>query len=398
MAKNTEIDLAIVGGCGHAGLPLGIALASADIRTVLYDVDQDAVDSVNSATMPFLEHGADEELSNVIASSMLKATIDPSSIRGAETVIVVIGTPVNQYLNPDLTAVQNAIEDILPFMSDGQLVVLRSTIFPGITRTIERMMIGAGLDIDIAFCPERTAEGHALRELRELPQIVAGCTKRAEERAASLFSNLAPKILFLEPEEAEVAKLITNSWRYIKFATANQFYMLANDYGLDYDRIRSAVVEDYPRAADLPRAGFAAGPCLLKDTMQLAAYNNNDFLFGQASMNINEGLPLYVVSKLADRFDLENMTVGILGMAFKADTDDARWSLSYKLRRILQFRARGVLCTDPFVDDDQLVDLDTVLEQSDLIIVGAPHSVYRGLDPWQPVADVWGILDRGVRI
>lgn len=398
MAENTSSDVAIIGGCGHAGLPLGIALALAGLKTVLYDVDQCAVDTINDASMPFFEHGADEALSQALSSNMLSATADPSSIQGATNVIVVIGTPVNQYLNPDLTAVQDAIEDVVPYMSDGQLVVLRSTVFPGITRTVEKMMATAGLDIDVAFCPERTAEGYALRELSELPQIVAGCTEPATARAAAMFSNLSPKIIYLEPEEAEVAKLITNSWRYIKFATANQFYMLANDYGLDYERIRSAVVDDYPRAADLPRAGFSAGPCLLKDTMQLAAYNNNDFLFGQAAMNINEGLPLYVVSKLADRYDLENMTVGILGMAFKADTDDVRWSLSYKLRRILQFRSKEVLCTDPFVDDEQLVSLDTVLERSDLLIVGAPHSVYRTLDPKQPVADVWGIFERGVRV
>ena len=189
-----------------------------------------------------------------------------------------------------------------------------------------------------------------MEELHSLPQIVAARTDHAYERAAALFTHLTGTIIRVEPEEAELAKLFTNSYRYIKFAAANQLYMMANDFGLDYERIRSAVVQDYPRAADLPGPGFAAGPCLLKDTMQLAAFNNNNFALGQASMQINEGLPLYLVSRMAARYDLDSMTVGILGMAFKGESDDNRSSLSYKLKRVLKVRAKAVLTTDPFVE------------------------------------------------
>ena len=159
----------------------------------------------------------------------------------------------------------------------------------------------------------------------------------------------------LEPEEAELAKLFTNTWRYIKFATANQFWMMANDFGLDFARIRHAIAYDYPRAADLPMPGFAAGPCLLKDTMQLAAFNRNNFVLGHSAMLINEGLPLYLVSRLEDRFDLGELTVGILGMAFKGGSDDPRDSLAYKLRKILTLKARETLCTDPYVVDDRFL-------------------------------------------
>ena len=179
------------------------------------------------------------------------------------------------------------------------------------------------------------------------------------ERAASLFGQADNSIVRVEPEEAELAKLFTNSYRYIKFAAANQLFMMANDFGLDYERIRRAVVEDYPRAADLPGPGFAAGPCLLKDTMQLAAFNNNNFALGQASMQINEGLPLYLMSRMAAGSTSTSMTVGILGMAFKGGSDDNRSSLSYKLKRVLKVRARAVLTTDPYVaNDEELCPLD----------------------------------------
>ena len=166
-------------------------------------------------------------------------------------------------------------------------------------------------------------------------------TDRAIERATKLFRNLTSQVVPLLPEEAELAKLFTNTWRYIRFAIANQLFMIANDDGLDFERIRQAMAYDYPRAADLPRAGFAAGPCLFKDTMQLAAFNDNNFVLGTASMTINEGLPLYLVHRIEQHSDLATMTVGILGMAFKAESDDNRSSLSYKLKRILRFKADG---------------------------------------------------------
>jgi UDP-N-acetyl-D-mannosaminuronic acid dehydrogenase len=282
---------------------------------------------------------------------------------------------------------------------DGQLLVLRSTLYPGVTALVERLLVRAGKQVDVAFCPERIAEGYAMIELFELPQIVSGRTAAAGDRAERLFRVLTDKIVRVSPEEAELAKLFTNAWRYIKFATANQFYMIANDFGLDFERIRSALTFEYPRAQDMPRAGFAAGPCLFKDTMQLAAFNNNNFMLGHAGMMVNEGMPLYVVSRIEQRFDLESMTVGILGMAFKAESDDIRSSLSYKLKRILGFRAARVLCTDPYVTtDDTLVPLEQVLAESDLLVVGAPHRLYADLDPQVPVVDIWDVFGRGVRV
>jgi UDP-N-acetyl-D-mannosaminuronic acid dehydrogenase len=397
MAPAWSSDITVLGGCGHVGLPLGLAFADQGLRVVLYDTNYAAVDRVRSGKMPHREPGAPEVLARTLADGTLTATADPSAVAGAEHLVVVIGTPVDEYLNPDPQAVVDAVEAVADQLVDGQLLILRSTVFPGVTRMVERLIDRLGRSVDVAFCPERIAEGKAMEELHSLPQIVAARTERAYERAAALFGHLTQTIVRVAPEEAELAKLFTNSYRYIKFAAANQLYMMANDFGLDYETIRNAVVQDYPRAADLPGPGFAAGPCLLKDTMQLAAFNNNNFALGQASMQINEGLPLYLVSRLAARYDLDSMTVGILGMAFKGESDDNRSSLSYKLKRVLNVRAKHVLTTDPYVTvDESLSPLDQVLDRSDLIVIGAPHSTYADLDIAQPVVDIWNLRGNGV--
>jgi UDP-N-acetyl-D-mannosaminuronic acid dehydrogenase len=391
-------DVVIVGGCGHVGLPLGLAFADRGLSVALYDIDEFAVDSVSHGRMPFHESGAEEALARALSGDLC-VTTNPAVVSTAECVVVVIGTPVGGHLSPEPQAVPRAVDALAEHLVDGQLLVLRSTVYPGVTALVERLIGRLGRDIDVAFCPERIAEGRAMTELYELPQIVSGRTDTASDRAEKLFRNLTEHVVRLLPEEAELAKLFTNTWRYIKFAIANQCYVIANDFGVDFERVRSALTFEYPRAADFPRAGFTAGPCLLKDTMQLAAFNNNNFILGHAAMMVNEGLPHYVVSRIEQSHDLTDMVVGVLGMAFKAESDDIRSSLSYKLKRILQFKAREVLCTDPYVRNDlDLLPLAEVLERADLLVIAAPHRAYAQLDTSTPVVDIWGVVSEGVRV
>jgi UDP-N-acetyl-D-mannosaminuronic acid dehydrogenase len=129
--------------------------------------------------------------------------------------------------------------------------------------------------------------------------------------------------------------------------------------------------------------------------MQLSAFTANDFPLGNAAMLVNEGQPNFIVDRLREKYDLETMTVGILGMAFKAESDDSRSSLAYKLKRILKFNAKEVLCTDPYVSDASLVELDVVLSKSDLLIIAAPHKLYANADLTKPVIDIWNLLGKG---
>jgi UDP-N-acetyl-D-mannosaminuronic acid dehydrogenase len=394
-----ERDVVVIGGGGHVGLPLAIAFADRGARVAIYDVSESAVECVNAGKLPFDEPGAAPLLERAVASGRLRASTDPAVVGTAEHVVVVIGTPVDEHLNPNQTAIPKALGACSPYLRGGQLLVLRSTVFPGVTALVEKMIAGLGVSIEVAFCPERIAEGKAMTELFELPQIVSARTPQGMDRAVKLFSLLTDSIVELSPEEAELAKLFTNVWRYIKFAAANQFYMMANDRGLDFERIRKGLAHDYPRAADMPGAGFAAGPCLFKDTMQLAAFNHNNFALGHTAMTINEGLPLYLVHRLEQKLDLSTMTVGILGMAFKGESDDIRSSLSYKLKRILEFKADNVLCTDPYVTvDPRLLPQDEVIARSDLLIIATPHPQYRNLVTDKPVADIWNVLGSGVRV
>jgi UDP-N-acetyl-D-mannosaminuronic acid dehydrogenase len=392
-------DVVVVGGCGHVGLPLAIVLASKSLQVCAFDLNSTAVASVNSGVMPFDEPGASELLKQVLVSKKFSASGDEKVISSAEHVVFVIGTPVDEYLNPDPNVVPNVVKGLLNVLVDGQHLVLRSTVYPGVTKLVEQIISSSGKRVDVSFCPERTAEGRALFELTSLPQIISARNDMALDRAKSLFGKLNDNMIVVLPEEAELAKLFTNSWRYIKFAAANQLYTIANDFGVDFERVRNAITKDYPRAADMPGAGFAAGPCLFKDTMQLAAFNNNNFTLGLSSMMINEGLPLYLVSRIEKKLDLSKMTVGVLGMAFKAESDDIRSSLSYKLKRILRFKADSVLCADSLVsNDDSLVSEDELIKRSDLIIIGAPHYRYSTMSINKPVIDIWNIRKQGVLI
>jgi UDP-N-acetyl-D-mannosaminuronic acid dehydrogenase len=395
-----DLDVVVLGGAGHVGLPLSLAFADAGLRTGIYDISQPALDRIAAGQMPFMENGADELLRKILPTGRLELSTDGAILERTLQIVVVIGTPVDEFLAPSMTVFERAVAQIAPHLRDGALVVLRSTVYPGTTAYVAQHLAGRGCQVDVAFCPERIAEGHALEELHTLPQIVGADEDVAAKRAAALFERLGVRTIRTASKEAELAKLFTNTWRYMKFAVANQFFMIADQAGVDYNNVLAAIRTDYPRAADLPGPGFAAGPCLFKDTMQLAAFTADHFPLGQAAMQVNEGLPAYIVSALDRRYGgLTGKTIGILGMAFKAESDDPRASLSYKLRKLLGWAGARVICTDPYVADDRLTTLDCVLSESDLLILGAPHKAYRGLDiGGKDVVDVWGALGNGIAL
>jgi UDP-N-acetyl-D-mannosaminuronic acid dehydrogenase len=387
-------DITVVGGAGHVGIPLVLAFAEAGLTVNINDLNETALATLRSGKLPFIEHGAAPLLARALAGNKLLFTSSPDAIGRTGPVVITIGTPVDEFLNPVQKEVQNCVDSLLPHIADDQLLILRSTVYPGTTDWLHDYLKRLGRRNGVAFCPERVVQGYGIKELGEMPQIVSATSPDAEKEASEIFRRIAPELVVVKPIEAEFAKLFNNAYRYIEFAASNQFYMIAKSAGADYRAIMRAMKQNYPRAKSFPGPGFSAGPCLFKDTMQLAAYARNQFGLGHAAMQVNEGLVLQLVDDLRRGYEISSMTVGLLGMAFKAEIDDTRASLSYKLKHALEICARGVLTTDPFVTTDpNILPFDHVVDHSDLLILCAPHSVYAEADlKGKPVVDIWGFL------
>ncbi|MFT6765689.1 MAG: UDP-N-acetyl-D-mannosaminuronic acid dehydrogenase, partial [Alteromonas naphthalenivorans] len=370
-----EFDVCIVGGGGHIGLPLGLALAKEGKKVIAYDINKKTVDTIAQAKMPFLEDGAQEVLDKTLNKSFW-VTTDKEVIKKSKFIIVVIGTPVDEHLNPQFTLFKEFFEVLLPYLDNDQHIVLRSTVYPGSTQRIKDLLLNNGKKTKISFCPERIVQGKAMEELYTLPQIVSSCTPEALTEVSELFLLLTPKVFSVSFLEAELAKLFINSWRYMQFAVANQFYQIAEQNGVDFYNIYDAVTRDYSRSKGFAKAGFSAGPCLFKDTMQLASFGDNAFFLGHSAMLVNEGMPNFIVKQLKQKHDLKTKTVGVLGMAFKANNDDKRESLSYKLKKILEMESYRVICSDVYIQDEKFFSSQQLIDQSDIIILGTPHKEY----------------------
>ncbi len=365
-----------------------------------FDIAKDRFESIKKGKMPFMEEDAEWKLQKALKSGLFVPSLSPEDITKSKNLIIIIGTGTDTHLNPEFDTTINFINHYVKYFRDGQLVILRSTVYPGTTEMLHRMLLSKGKSIEVAFCPERIVEGLALKELYELPQIVSGTTASAEKRARELFSSIAKETITVKPKEAEVAKLLTNAWRYIRFSVANQFYMICNDAGLDFYKVYDALTHNYPRAKDMPKAGFASGPCLFKDTVQLSAFNSHGFPLGNAAILVNEGLPFYIIKKLKEKHDLSKKTVGILGMAFKAGSDDKRDSLSYKLKTLLEFETGNLYCTDINIKEDGFIDAQELIDKSDIVIVATPHKEYASLKikDSKEVVDIWNLYGRGSRV
>ena len=394
MSVTFDRDVCVIGGGGHVGLPLALICADSGLRTVVYDIDEAKVRGIRSGRMPFREEGATEVLARALQSGRLEVESTPALIASCRVLVLVIGTPVDEHLNPSFTGLQRALDACREQLRDGQVLVVRSTVYPGTSERLQRHLDRLGVKVAVACCPERVAQGFSLREFRTLPQIVSAFSPEALRQVKELFGRFTPEFVEMTPLEAELCKLMTNAWRYVQFAAVNQFYTLASDHDVDFGRILHGCRHHYPRMAMMPGPGLTAGPCLMKDTMQLAAFSHNQFMLGHAAMLVNEGLPAHLVSLAQRQVDLSTRTVGILGMAFKAESDDPRDALSYKLKHLLSLEAKDVLCTDPYVADPRLVPLERVLAEAEVLFVGVPHAAYRTLaiPPGRTVVDVWSCL------
>jgi len=384
------MKISIVGGGGRVGLPLAISLAQAGHKIIVIDLDVEKVGKINKREMPFNEKDANNAL-KALNEDQLFATSDNEAIIGSDVCVLIIGTPVNIDGSPGANSLTGIVTGLIKYLNQTKLLMLRSTVYPGITEEISQLLTQHNLKTLVSFCPERIAEGIALEEIRNLPQLVGVSNDEAYSLSAEVFRNVSPRCIRTTYKEAEISKLFANSYRYFKFAIANEFFKLCVDSGINWENVWYSLKEDYPRAKDLPFPGFAAGPCLVKDTMQLEYFSKNDFIIGKSAIKVNEEMPDYVVGLLQKSYNLSAMTVGILGMTFKGDVDDFRSSLSFRLKNILEKNARTVLCSDEILQKNYFVSAEELIDKSDLVIIATPHRRYATIDIDKPVVDIWRI-------
>jgi UDP-N-acetyl-D-mannosaminuronic acid dehydrogenase len=391
---NSEYQVAVVGGAGHVGIPLSLVLAHRGMRTLIYDLNENALRELQAGRLPFIEEAGEALLRKALQAESLGFSQDPAELRGVPVVVVTIGTPIDEFHNPNFGLLTRAVDMLLPHLTAKQTLILRSTVAPGVTDFLEGYLRQRGSKVGLAFCPERVVQGKGIAEIQSIPQFVAGTSRRAVKVARDLFLKICPQVIEMSPLEAEFAKLICNTFRYITFAATNQLYMVCAQAGIDYLKLLEKVRQGYPRMAYIPGPGFAAGPCLMKDTMQLFALGRHNFPLGQVAMTINEGLPNFLVDQLRRKMKLKGRKVGILGMAFKAESDDIRDSLSYKLGKILRFEGARVLYSDEYVKDSTFISKTELCRQAEVIIVGVPHKAYRHLrlPGGVELIDPWGIV------
>jgi UDP-N-acetyl-D-mannosaminuronic acid dehydrogenase len=387
-------DVCVVGGAGHVGVALALVLADSGFKTLILDINKAALETIAAGRLPFFEEGGEALLEKVLAGGGLAFSSDAKSVAQATFVVVTIGTPIDEFHNPEVSNLTRCFDELMPYLRDDQTIILRSTVAPGTTTYVDNYLRRHGKKARLAFCPERVVQGKAVQEIRALPQLISGTSPEAVAAAKKLFGEIALEVVEMLPLEAEFAKLVCNAFRYIQFAATNQLYMMVEAAGLNYVGLLAKMKRHYPRMESIPGPGFTAGPCLMKDTMQLFAFQKHDFILGQVAMTINEGLPNFIVERLARQFDLRKTRVGILGMAFKAESDDIRESLSYKLGKLLRFHGAQVFYSDEYAKDPTFVSKEELIASSDVVIVGAAHNAYRQLQiPARiEVVDLWSVL------
>ena len=391
---NNKSNISIIGGAGHVGFALGLIFSSKGFKVSLIDKHKLNIKKINNGKIPFLEENSQKLLKTMIKKKRIYATNQLRKVIESKFIIVCIGTPINNKLNPNLRSFINFFYQLKKFLKKDQIIIIRSSIYPGICNKIYRIIKSKCKNL--SYCPERIVQGKAISELPKLPQLVSGKNKKAILESSKLFRKVCKKIIYTKVIEAELVKLFSNAYRYINFSISNQFYMICQNQNLNFFKIRDIMKDGYLRNSSIPMSGFTAGPCLLKDTMQLSSFYNHKFLLGHSAMSINEGIPKFIINKLEKKFNLKKKTVGVLGLAFKSETDDIRDSLSIKLLQLLKSKKVKTLQSDEYFKTKENIDKIDLIKKSDIIIVSTPHKAYKKLKIGKNkiLVDIWGLIDK----
>ncbi len=386
----SEKNISIIGGAGHIGLPLALAFTEKKFHVHLIDKNEKNLNLIGSNKMPFLEFRAEKSLKKALNRKLLYFEKNLENISLSKYIIICIGTPINSQLKPNQKDFFNLIWELKKYIKKNHIIIIRSSIYPGTINKIKKIL--KNKNNNIVYCPERIVQSKSLIELPKLPQIIATDNKKVFLEIKKLFKKITGKIIKTSTLEAELIKLYSNANRYINFAIANQLFAICHLHNLDFNRVRTIMQDGYARNLNLARAGLTSGPCLLKDTMQLRSFCNNNFELGTAAMKINEKIPDLIIQKLKKYKNYKSKTIGLLGLTFKGETDDIRDSLSIKLLNKLKRNRLKILQSDEFYKNKDNIDLKKLILKSDIIIIGAPHKKYLKLkiSKNKKIINIWG--------
>lgn len=386
-------NISIIGGAGHVGFPLALAFANKNFNVNLIDLNTKNLNKIRNGEVPFYEIGAKNILKKSLQKNKIFFSKDLKSLKKSKYIIVCIGTPINSKLSPQTKKFFYFFSGLLKNINKEQIIIIRSSVYPGIIEKISKKY--KNINNNISYCPERIVQSKALVELPNLPQIVSGTSNKAINESVKLFKKITKKIIISSIKEAELVKLYSNANRYINFAIANQLYLMCEQQNVDFQNVRKLMMQGYERNINLPSAGFSAGPCLLKDTMQLRTFYKGNFELGMAAMKINQNnLIELIINKIKNIKNFRKITIGLMGVAFKAETDDTRDSLAIQILNKLNKMKLKIIYTDEYYIDKKIYKLDSFIKKSDLIIIGAPHKKYKKIKfpKNKKYIDVWGII------
>jgi len=390
---NNKRQISIIGGAGHVGFPLGLIFSSKRFQVNLIDKNFKNINKINSGESPFLEEGSNSLLKKMLKLKRIAATDKLQAIKKSKYIIICIGTPIDSKLNPDTKNFIKFFKNLKKFINKDQIIIIRSSVYPGICDRIYKII--ENKNKNLSYCPERIVQGKSIKELPNISQLVAGKNRKSIVESSSLFKKICKKIIKVEIIEAELVKLFSNAYRYVHFAISNQFYMISKRHNLNFFKIREIMKDGYKRNAHIPMSGFTAGPCLLKDTMQLSSFYDRKFSLGHTAMTVNEGMPEFIIKNLEKNYNLRKKTIGLLGLTFKADCDDIRDSLAIKLLKYLKRKRIKTLYSDEFYSLKGSIKKNELINRSDIVIISTPHTTYKKIkiSKKKVLIDIWGLVN-----
>ncbi len=387
--SQSTAEVAVV-GLGRVGLPLALSFADRGLEVVGIDNDAARLGAVAEGRMPFQETGAQELIERVHASGHLALSERVADAARARHIVITLGTPSFSHIEIDMRDIRSALDDLLGVLSPGHSLTLRSTVAPGTTEFVAGYLakhrgFQIGEEVFVAHAPERIAAGRFLEEIDTLPCIIGGVGARSGEVVAGLFGVFAAPVVQTTPVQAELAKIWTNILRYTHFALPNLLMMDCERYDANVFEVIDLINRDYPRGG-IAQPGFTAGTCLRKD---FAFSEERSPAPGMllAVSRVNESVPLFLLEGAKRRIgSLANRRVAVLGLAFKADTDDERDSLAHKLIRLLERELADVVVHDPHVDTPTAT-FEEAIAAAEVVVVAANHSEFRNRRTLNAIAE-----------